>query len=372
MYGFTVAGLVVFGAGGESSGPASWLTALIAVSSYCIVGTVAVTRDPRNTLGWLFCIAPCCVALAGAATVYVEHGGADWPARAAVALISDLGWVLGVGLPVIFFGLLIPDGRLPSRRWRPAAWLACLAATLVAAGTLFAPGEIDTYGIYNPIGTANADVLVTIAGILLVPLMVIGVAAAVTRFRHGTTVERQQLKWIVVALVAMFALGIVNTHLPEPVFFLSWTLLPLGVGVAILRYRLYDFDVIIRRTVTYATLVSAPAIVYLGGIIVIGRALQSVTGHSSALAVTLSTIAVAASFHPLRTRLQRAINHRFYRRRYDAETTLSDFTQSLRAEIEVEALTAEVVAVVNNTLRPNAVTLWIRPVTIPERQGGIP
>jgi hypothetical protein len=371
-YAVTVAGLVVFAAGGESTGPASWLAALVAVSSYSIVGAVVVTRDPRNTLGWLFCAAPCCISVAGAATVYVEHGGSDWPARPAVALVSDLGWMLGIGVPVVSFGLLVPDGRLPSRRWRPAAGLACLAIALVCAGTLLAAGEIDTYGITNPIGIAHAAALTMVAGLLVPPLMVIGVAAAVTRFRHGTTIERQQLKWIVVSLAAMFAIGLVSDVLPEAVFFLSWTLLPLGVGVAILRHQLYDIDVIIRRTAGYSALLAALAAVYLGGIVAIGWLLRNVSGQSSVLAVTLSTIAVAATFHPLRTRIQRAVDRRFYRRRYDAEKTLDGFTSRLRDEIDLEALSAEVVAVVNEALQPDGVNLWLRLVTMPERPGGTP
>ena len=370
MYCLTLALFAVFAGFGESSGAASLVTALLAVSAYSVVGAVVVGRDPRNALAWMFCLAPLAIGVSGAATVYVEHGGTDWPARVAVALVADTGWLVGLGLPIAFFGLLIPDGRLPSRRWRPAAWLAASAVTALTVGTVFGEQPIDTGSLHNPIAVPYADQLAHVAGVIVVPVMMLGVAAAVTRYRGGGQVVRQQLRWIVVALIATFAIGVIGNYLPEPIFFASWCLLPAAFGVAIFRYRLYEIDVIIRRTLIYTALVAVLAAVYLAGITGIGWVLRDAAGQSSALAVTLSTLLVAGAFQPLRTRIQRAVDHRFYRGRYDANRAIGAFSARLREQIDLDALSTELLATVEHTVQPAAASLWLRAVTIPERPTG--
>ena len=182
----------------------------------------------------------------------------------------------------------------------------------------------------------------------------------VVRYRRGTAVERQQLKWILAAFVVMIALGVVGSAIPEQIWFASWALLPIAFGIAIFRYRLYDIDVIIRRTIVYATLVGSLALIYLAGIALIERILQAATGQSSALAVTISTLAVAAAFQPLRSRIQGAVDHRFYRRKYDTSQTLVAFTAKLRDQIDLDSLQREVLGAVQTTVQPRHASLWLR------------
>jgi hypothetical protein len=359
----TAINFVVFVAAGESSGLGSGISALLALMCYTIVGTLVVGRYPGNALAWIFCIAPFAISTSGAATALFEHGGADLPARTLVGLVGDTGWIIGIGLPACFLGLLIPDGRLPSPRWRPLAWLAAVTLTAAVVGTVFGESQVDDR-IANPVQVSGAEYLFPVAAVAILVLLVAGVAASVLRYRRGTPIERQQLKWIVAAFVAMIVVGVATANVsfvPEPLWFGSWCLLPIAFAIAIFRYRLYEIDVIIRKTLVYATLVVSLALLYLSGVLLIGRGLQAVTGQSSALAVTVSTLAVAAAFQPLRRRIQRGVNHRFYRQKYDASQTLDTFSSRLRSEIDLDALHTELLKTVTATVAPTQVSLWLHP-----------
>ena len=172
-------------------------------------------------------------------------------------------------------------------------------------------------------------------------------------------VERQQLKWIGAGFVVVIAGGFTQGQ-AEVLQFVSWSVLPVAFAVAILRYRLYGIDVIIRKTLVYAGVVAVLAALYLGGIYLIGATLRSLTGGSSALAVTVSTLAVAVAFQPLRSRIQRVVDHRFYRRKYDAAHTLEIFSGRLRQQIDLDALDAEVLGVVRDALQPSHASLWLK------------
>jgi hypothetical protein len=201
-------------------------------------------------------------------------------------------------------------------------------------------------------------------------------ASLVVRFRRAGLVEREQVKWLAAAagVSAWIYLGDLVVSVvaagsgPEPVwrvvlddtFVVSLGLIPIAIGIAVLRYRLYDIDVIIRRTLVYAALVGCLAVVYLVGVFAIQAAVRSVSGQSGTLAVTVSTLLVAAAFQPLRTRIQRAVDHRFYRRRYDAARTLESFSGRLREQVEIETVSGEVLDVVRQTLQPVHVSLWLR------------
>ncbi len=353
-------GFAVFVASGESSGFASAITAFIALMAYSIVGTLVVGRQPGNALAWIFCVAPFMVALSGVSEAYFEHGAAGWPAKTFVGLVADTSWIVAIGMPAAYLGLLIPDGHLPSRRWRPVAWVAAIVLASAVVGTAFGESRVDDR-IPNPVQIPGVEYLFPVAAVALLPVLAAGVAAAVVRYHRGTRVERQQLRWIIAAFVVMCCLGVVSDTIPEEIWFGSWALLPIAFSIAIFRYRLYEIDVIIRKTLVYATLVGSLVAVYLGGIYVIGRVLDAVAGQSGALAVTLSTLAVAAAFQPLRTRIQRAVDHRFYRGKYDAEKTLERFTTRLRDQVELDALSADVLDIVTLTLQPRSVSLWLRP-----------
>ena len=359
MFGVTIVAITAAVLIGQNTALTGWIVFGLAAFGYSAVGAFVVGRDPGNALAWMFCLCPLAIGCAGFGQQYVEQGGGDWPARTLVGWLSDLGWIVGVGPPIAFFGLLIPDGRLPSRRWRPAAWLSGITLAAVMVGQSFGEARV-TGDIANPVVIPYVSSLQTVAGLLALPVMAIGVAATVSRYRRGGVVERQQLKWIIAALLATFAIGIMNSHLPEPVYFASWALLPIAFCVAILRYRLYEIDVIIRKTLVYAMLVAVLATVYLGGVSALGWALRDLAGGSSAVAVTLSTLAVALAFQPLRRRLQRAVDHRFYRSRYDAARTLDAFTRRMRDQVDLETVRSEVLGVVQGALQPGYVSLWLR------------
>ena len=275
-----------------------------------------------------------------------------------------------------FVVLLFPDGHLPSRRWRPVVWVGAVSLACAWTGLLLAPGRLDAplHRFHNPLGIQGFQYL-AVAGVAIPFVMIAGLVAGVVRYRRGDPVERLQLRWFVASVCAFAASvvlsavieGLTGVSTPDYVFLAVLWLVPASVGVAILRYRLYEIDVIIRKTLIYAVLVVALALVYLGGISLMGWAFRSLTGQSGALAVTLSTLAVAAAFQPLRTRIQRAVDHRFYRRAYDATQTLDAFTGRLRDQIDLDSLHGEVLRTVESTVQPRHVSLWLRPTSAPPR-----
>ncbi len=360
---------------GGSSGT-SWVVVSAAPVLGCAaVGAVLCTRVPSNAIGWLFLVVALEAGVGQVCDVYAHRAGPGSLAAGVIAGVLE-------PLPLVFLPALLvlfPEGRLPSRRWRWAAvaWVAMVV--VVAADILATPGQLSTFSSGrlpdNPLAVGGR-LGATIRGagsVSFYLLIVVGVAAAVSlvrRFRGATAQLRQQLKWFA-ACAALLALTIAAgpfglwTPWNGELWVFAWELALTGVviatGMAVLRYRLYEIDVIIRRTLVYSALVMVLAALYLGGILLIGRGLQTVTGQSSALAVTVSTLAVAAGFQPLRSRIQRIVDHRFYRAKYDASDTLEEFTARLRDQIDLAALQSEVLDVVTATVQPRHVSLWLRP-----------
>jgi hypothetical protein len=209
-------------------------------------------------------------------------------------------------------------------------------------------------------------------------MMVASAASLVVRFRRAHGPERQQLRWLAASAAAVAVIyavvepvsALVDSGsgqapqwltVAEDVALVSFALIPIAIVFAVLRYRLYEIDVIIRRTLVYAVLVAVLAAMYLGGVTLVGGILRGATGGSGALSVTLSTLAVAAAFQPLRGRIQRAVDRRFYRARYDASRTLEAFSGRLREQVDLETVTDEVLAVVRHTLQPAHATMWLKP-----------
>ena len=319
-----------------------------------------VARQPRNALAWILCVTPFIISVSAVSATYFEHADAGWPAITPLGLLGDAGWIVGLGLPGCFLGLLIPDGHLPSRRWRPVAWAAGFALAAATLGTVFGESQIDER-IPNPVHIQGAEYLFNVATFALLGLLVAGVTAVVVRYRRGTLVERQQLKWIIAAFVLMVIIGLASDVVPEIVWFLSWSLVPIAIGISIFRYRLYEIDVIIRRTLVYAGVAVTLGAIYLGAVVLLSMAFRSAVGWSDSVAVTLSTLAVALAFQPVRRRVQRLVDHRFYRSSYDATRTLDEFSSRLRQQIDIDALSHELVGVVGSTLQPGQVSLWLRP-----------
>jgi hypothetical protein len=325
------------------------------------LGVLIARREPRNAIGWIFCATPALVATAIATGTYTEwahdmHPGA--PGAAAANWVASWTWVVGLAAYALLVPLLFPDGRTPGPRWRYAlrADLAAIVWIAVLASGFDSPPQP----------------LVVATGVLVAALIAAGLASAVVRYGRAPTTQRVQIRECVfaacAAFVGFFAISVLAPY--EALYALDYALLPLSVGLAMLRYRLYDVDVIIRKTLVYACLVGILAGVYLAGATLLGALLRNLTGSSGTVAVTLSTLAVAGAFQPLRRRIQGVVDRRFFRLGYDAPGAVAAFSARAREEIDLDALCGELLRIVSGTVQPAHAGVWLRPVTNPERPSG--
>jgi hypothetical protein len=312
------------------------------------------------------------------------------PFPAAIGSVGEWMWVPAVGLLSTYLILLFPDGKLPSRRWRPLAWLSGAVIFLVSAGFALSPGPMDGLpGIRNPFGLEEypwvADA--TLGIILVLPLCILASATSlVMRFLRSGGEEREQIKWLAFA-ASILGLGFSFYAIPgtiwqgdagganplwakllEDAVTLSFAGIPVAVGIAILRYRLYEIDILINRTLVYGALTATLVAVYVGSVVSLQGALRALIGHESQLAVVASTLLIAALFNPLRHRIQAFIDRRFYRKKYDAAKTLEAFSAKLRDETDLDALSDDLVGVVRETMQPAHVSLWLRPDTAAKKE----
>jgi hypothetical protein len=355
---------------------------LIAVGSAALVGALVASRQPRNPVGWFILGHAGCFALGEFGRQYAIYGTLTEPGTLpfARAMIwpTYWAWYPGLILMICLLPLYFPDGRLVSGRWRWVSGLAvffCVGATGLA---MVRPGDAEAPGIPNPLGVEGlverSGSLSTVFGILVpASWAILGIAAAaslVVRFGRSRGKERQQLKWFVYALVICVLVNtagqaVLNDVLPtgvrEFVFVVTLESLWVAIAVAILRYRLYDIDLLINRTLVYASLTAMLALVYVGGVAGLQAAFRTISGQESTLAIVASTLAIAALFVPLRRRVQGFVDRRFYRRKYDATKTLEAFGSRLREETDLEALIGDLVGVASRTVQPAHVSLWLRP-----------
>ena len=333
----------------------AWIVAPVAVLAFSVAGALIVGRQPRNPIGWIFGGASLALAFTflaeeyGTYALYTESG--ELPGGPEAIWLAAWLFFPGLFSLVTFFFLLFPDGRLPSRRWRPAVWLAAFTMTALALGYAFAPGPIEEYPqVENPVGIGGdlARVAEGIGWPLLPVAVLVSASALIVRFRRARGEERLQLKWVAAAgvvnavcLALMVVLWFAGFETPATLLMLVGLLvLTAAAGVAILKYRLYDIDVVINRALVYGALTATLAAAYLGSVLL----LQAVLSPGSDLAVAASTLAVAALFRPARTRIQALVDRRFYRRRYDAARTLDRFGARLRDQIDLDALGGELAA----------------------------
>lgn len=339
------------------------------VLAFATVGALVASRRPRNPIGWILLSAGLAYEVGGLSVSVVEPGGSgSW--NTLLAWMGSWVWMVAIG-PVGTFGLLLfPSGSLPSARWRPVAWLAGAGLALLVCSLALAPGRFEDTAIDNPVGLDGIgwlpDVLAAVGAIALVAAMLGSIASLRTRYTSARLDERQQLKWLLYA-ATLVAAGVAITVPIETFAGPSWTdfanavttltvaTVPVAMGIAILRHRLYDVDVVINRTLVYGALTATLAATYLGSVLLIGPAVGQ-----SGLAVAVSTLAVAGIVRPARARIQGAVDRRFYRRRYDAARTLEAFGGRLRDEIDLEALGADLRGVVADTVQPAHVSLWLR------------
>jgi MFS family permease len=360
---------------GSNNTSDSGLSALLfAFLAFATMGALVAAHVPRNPLGWLFMAIALGVAVGGIAENLAFHGLVDDPGSVPGALVWAwiYAWIWNPTIGLIGFVLLLyPTGRVPGPRWRPVLWALVIALGLVTTTSMLHPGSLDTDTRRlpdNPIGVgAVGDVLDaggnTILGGTAFVLVLVCAGSVVVRFRRSIGDERQQLKWMTLAAIFLAAavfvpsvLGLENTDL---LFSLAYVLFPLAVGVALFKYRLYDIDRLINRTLVYATLTAVLGGVYVG-LVLGGQALFSSFAGSGNLAIAVSTLLVAAMFLPLRSRVQRFVDRRFYRRRYDAQRTLEGFGSRLREQVHLETLGTDLTLVVQETIQPSHVSLWLR------------
>jgi hypothetical protein len=359
--------------------------------SFATVGALVASRQPANLIGWIFCVLGLFLPVATASEEYalyvLETRPDSLPGGEVMAWLA--AWFAGpINFAMLSFVLLLfPDGRLLSRRWRPVVWANLIAILLIIAWN-FEPGQIESLGqvkVPNPFGVAGADALLNALGeigfFLVLAVAIAGAISLVVRFRRSRGVERQQIKWFVFAgaiFCAIFAVAPVLWTLPPSpatewiwptLFLLSFGTIPVATGIAILKYRLYEIDLIINRTLVYGALTAMLAVVYFGGVAATQAIFRALTGQEQQpqLAIVVSTLVIAALFTPLRRRIQSFIDRRFYRRKYDAAKTLEAFSAKLRDETDLDALNAELVGVVRETMQPAHVSLWLRPDT-PSKQ----
>lgn len=341
------------------------------VLTFAVVGLLLASSRPDNPLGWVMCLAGFAYALMAFADEYaqsyVRNPGEGLPGAAVALWLSSWGWLAGMGPAATFLPLLFPTGRLPSLRWRPVAWVAGAGLALGLLGTAFAAGRYEGYAVDNPVGVPGAAA-VGGAGLALIALAtVLSATSLVFRYRGAGHRERQQLKWlllaaalvgfVIVVVVGLESAGVrLSDNLVNGLVTASVTALPVAIGIAILRHGLYDIDIVINRTLVYSALTVTLAGAYAGTVLL----LQLVLSPGSDLAIAASTLAAAALVRPARARIQRLVDRRFYRRRYDTQRTLQQFGGRMRQEVDLEALAGELRAVVGETMQPAHVSLWLR------------
>src|ERR671916_398082 len=364
-----------------------WLVNTVIAIGFSTVGAVITPRLPRqNPVGWLFCT----IGLVGSVRLFVaeyaivtllaEPGSlpSTLPGGEMLAWISSWVWVLHVGL-FVFLALLFPDGRSPSSRWRPLVWASGVVLVAGTVSVALWPETARGFDLINhPLGTEVATDVINPVQTIVYALGLIAAASLLVRLRGSKGVERQQVKWFTYA-VAVLATSATLAYVVSESMGLVWldrvssvlviasvVGLPVAVGVAILRYHLYDIDLIINRTLVYASLTAVLAGLYFGSIVVLQLLFRAVTGEGSQLVVVASTLAIAALFNPLRRWIQGFIDRRFYRRKYDATKTLAAFSATLRDETDLDALSGDLVGIIRETMQPAHVSMWLRPDPAPK------
>ncbi|HET9979358.1 MAG TPA: hypothetical protein VFQ32_02870 [Ktedonobacterales bacterium] len=376
-----VAGLIIFMNAARVMGAnkADALTGTIAMVvaffTFPTMGALIIWQRPRNTVGWIFCCIGLGTAFTSFSAAFVQYALASHTdASLLVGVVDAAGntvWPLNLGLGT-FLLFLFPNGRLPSRRWRFIFWLDVAVVALAVLMGLLQPGYLESVNgvgrVWNPLGVTSAkpffDLVNTVGGLVFVACALSSVAAIIVRYVTSRDIQRQQIKWFAFGVAMMVAILIPSfIFIPEEntlsniTFAVGIIMLPLGAGIGVLRYRLFDIDVIIRRTLVYGLLTAILASVYFVGVVGVQTLLRV---SNSPFIIVITTLLIAALFQPLRRSLQRFIDQRFYRARYDARKTLDKFGASLRSEVELAQLTDHLLQTVEQTMRPAHVSLWLR------------
>jgi hypothetical protein len=361
-----------------------WLENTLSAVLYSTVGAIVASRRAVNPVGWLFCLLGLAFSIGHSSSqyaIYAQLAQPDLlPAGQALAWISS--WILPpiIGLQVFSF-LLFPTGRLPSRRWMWLAWLTVAFAVVGTISSAFSFGANAGLGpVQNPLGIEGFSNVYDAVLPFLTLLVVAAAFSPFARLRRAGGVERQQIKWFAYAAAATVCGLVLAYMIPDSIDTPPWfewagyalliattPAIPVSIGIAILRYRLYDIDRIINRTLVYGALTVMLGATYFGSVVVLQQVFRTVSGQQSTVAVVASTLAIAALFNPLLRPVQSFVDRRFYRRKYDAAKTLEQFSSKLRDETDLNALSSDILAVVRETMQPEHVSLWLRE---PERKVG--
>ncbi|MBA2345038.1 MAG: hypothetical protein H0V83_08145 [Rubrobacter sp.] len=350
---------------------------------FVALGLLVISRRPGNPVGWIITGSSLIAVLSdvvesfGVYALFADPG--RLPGGETMAWIS--AWIY---IPVLFAApamlfLLFPDGNLMGRRWWLVFWLVVLTTFSTMAGTALSPvlNDVPFKGVVNPLGIDPPRALYGMLSNFGWPGMagsfILAAVAMILRLRRSRGVERQQLKWIAAAAAVLplaSAAGVFSYYLGHETvggLVSTFAFVPIlfAAGYAVLRYRLYDIDFIINRALVYGALTVSLVLVYLGGVVSLQYLFRTLTGGGSQIAVVASTLAIAALFSPLRGRIQAAIDRRFYRSKYDAQETLATFSARLRDEVDLDNLSGDLAEVVMDTVRPEHVSLWLRPVEKP-------
>ena len=380
--------------------PSSWgtggistpLWAIVPFLPFPMVGALIASRRPGNPIGWICLAAGITWMLGMVSGSYVLYGlrmvnPGSVPYPAAVGSLSEFLPPTAILLGT-FLILLFPDGRLLSSRWRPVAWLCGAVIAINIVASIFVPGPLPEVGnVRNPFGLEGQPWLVNaneVIGLLFPLCLLISASSLLLRYLHAGEEVREQIKWLAFA-ASVVALGVSGAviqgtlfssgasgstdpllgNLLEDAITLSFAGVPVAIGFAVMKYRLYDIDILINRTLVYGSLTIMLATVYLGGVTATQALFEMFTAQEDLpqLAIVASTLLIAALFNPLRRRVQSFIDRRFYRNKYDARKTLERFSARLRNETDLDGLSAELVTVVRETMQPEHVSVWLRPVT---------
>ena len=374
MVTFAFASLVLPGADAlpDRPSPVLFVIAASVMLTYPFVGTLLAVRRPRNPLGWLLLLLGIGFTLSFFTSEYVGRATiSGWPLPGAVwvAWLSTWTFVLNVAIAFGWIPLLFPTGRVLSPRWLPVAWGVGIVTVAGAAAAALDPVPLEAGGatFTNPVGVQALEAPIGVINALILPAMailgVLSLASLLLRFRRSQGVERQQLRWFLLAtamflasLVATFATGVEGLFI---VALVAAAGIPIAVGIAILRYRLYDIDRLISRTIGWALVTAVLVAVFVAGVVVFQAILAPIT-KANTFAVAVSTLMAFGLFQPLRRRVQRAVDRRFDRARYDGQTTTAQFADQIRNEVDLGRLRSALVSTATDAVRPTSSRLWLR------------
>ena len=371
LFTTVTSGLLIVHQSGEIMFVAGFALVQLSMAS---IGAFVASRLPRHRIGWLLLLIGLGLTIRQSFGAYAEIGNltdrGPWPGDDVAAWLGDWPFIPIVAGGVVFLLHWFPDGRFMSRRWSVVGGGSAVIILLLSASEALRPGHLNSIEtVQNPFAASGwlaqaRDIVESITDTLALVAFALAVAAMVVRVRRSSGVEREQIKWILtdLALVALFLAG---STFPDPWSWISLLLalgslaaMPVAAGVAIMRFRLYDIDVVINRALVYAALTAMLAAVYLGSVLLLQVVLETITGGSG-LAVAASTLGTAAMFGPLRTRTQAVVDRSFFRHKYDAAQTLQRFGARVRDEVDLDTLTVELRRVVAETMQPAHVSLWV-------------